>query len=170
MKTSLSLLALIFAFACTDPKTPTPTLKPNITKGDTSSYYFVNGVKKLAILEKETFEGNQLLSIRDVKSSSDFTSFTIILKTIPNTQSSFPITYTTTKITDANAYISYQITKDGTTTIYNTDSNFKPMLFLEKDSQNRKVFTIKPQQFRNYLNNFIDTVNISGKLVLLENL
>lgn len=169
MKNLLIILTVVSMLSCGGPATtPAPTKQPNITKGDTSSYYYINGTKKLAFLEQEIFEGNNLLSIRDVNSSTDFTSFTLILKNVPASQTSFPLTNTTTKITESVAYVSFQITKDGTSTIYNVDSVKPAFLYVSIDTKGRKVFTLNSQTLTNLVNNFKDTVAISCKLVLLE--
>lgn len=158
--------------ACKDPaNAPTPTLtkQPNVVKGDTGSHYTINGTKQLGILEKQNMATSIFLNYIKEISSTEFTAFSIELKSISNERKSYTIVSSNTKISENAAYVGYQITKNGTNTIYNASATNGLSLYMDIDDKGRKVFYVQQQTFMDYFNNFKrDTLQVSAKMILLE--
>ncbi|TAF74110.1 MAG: hypothetical protein EAZ53_10340 [Bacteroidetes bacterium] len=167
MKNSLILLVLVFVFACGGPEA-TPTPNTQIKPSDTSSYYYINGKKVYAFLQKQKDSPNLFLTATDYVSKTDYKVLSLGIKAIPSVKTKYVIKYTEDSISTKNVYTGMQTTKNGTTRFFTSMSGSGDVLTVDFDAKGRKVFTFNPFVCQDLTGSWSDTLQIYGNLILLE--
>ncbi len=173
MKNYIIIPVLSLLFACGSTNTPAPTNNsplPNTTKpvADSSSFYYINGRKVYAFLQKQQDSPYIILTAVDYVSNADYRVLNMGIRAIPAAKSKFVIKYLPDSINTKNVYINMQNTKNGATIVYTAMSGNGDILTIDVDAKGRKVFTFDPFVCQNLAGSWTDTMQIYGNLILLE--